>query len=111
MLFLWCKSIYSEWIEIDKFLAINFHSEWQRYTEKKPIPRLTKTDVSNFQPEEPHIHFYTVEKNPQMPVFHSKSNVFALKFQCKTVISKDKSQEIDFRFLKNIYMYFIYARL
>ena len=38
-------------------------------TKRKLMPRLKKSDVSNVQLEEPQIHFYTGEKNPQMLAF------------------------------------------
>ena len=68
-------------------LATTFIQNGNVITKKKPIPRLTKTDASTCL-----IHFYTGEKNPHMSVPHSKSNVIPLKFLCKTVISKHKSQ-------------------
>ena len=68
-------------------LATTFIQNGNVITKKKPIPRLTKTDASTCL-----IHFYTGKKNPHMSVPHSKSNVIPLKFLCKTVISKQKSQ-------------------
>lgn len=64
--------------------------------ERKPVPRLTKTDVSNVQLEEPQTHFYTGEENSQIfkkiPAFHSKSNILPWKFLCKKLISKHKTE-------------------
>ena len=54
-------------------LATIFIQNSNIITKRKPIPRLTKTDVSNVQLEEPQIHFYTGEKNPHMPASHFKS--------------------------------------
>ena len=68
--------------------------------ERKPIRRLTKAECARATFDEAEIKVFVGEKTPKMPSSHATVTVLPLKMLCQIVISKEKSENWDFNFLK-----------